>query len=345
VAFLQPAEQYLMHHPIVAMITGILLVGIVGALCVRFIGPLGFLDVPGGRKMHTSPIPRVGGIVFFTSLFVWYLLTGYSLPLSNLEWVALIATFVVGVMDDRFELRARWKASLGLAAALLLAWDSLGLNMINPSHLHVLFFSVPNWSFVRFPLLAALFWGIPQAFNLIDGANGLAIGYGIIVSLCLSATGIISPLFPVMLTALLFLNWPKPKLFLGDAGSLTLGLLLAILAHSTFNTTYPNGILWLFAYPIIDVLLVITIRAALGQNIFEGDRNHLHHHLFDWLGTRVYLKTPLLWALSAGCAGGSLLGGNWRVIPWASLTILLLLATLCFLTALKKSRVTQPTQA
>lgn len=325
-----------MQSSLVMMISALLIVGVAGIVCMRFLGPRGFMDMPGGRRLHLSPVPRVGGIVLFISVPLWLQLTGNSISLSLLEWIAVTAMFAMGVIDDRFELRARWKGLMGLAIALALAWEHCGNAASGFPFLHLLNFNFPNSIYLRFFLLVLLFWGIPQSFNLIDGTNGLAIGYSAVIAFFLSIPGAVPALFPLLLIALLLLNWPKAQLFLGDAGSLTLGLFFAILATKTFQNHYLNGILWLFAYPILDVTMVVITRLALGNSIFIADRNHFHHHLRDWFGTAAWLKAPFLWLVAAGCASGSLLHGGWRWIPWCSLIVLLGLMVACIWKALKK---------
>lgn len=96
------------------------------------------------------------------------------------------------------------------------------------------------------------------------------------------------------LTALLALNFPRGRQFLGDTGSLALGTLFAILGIHLLAVQSPNHLLFAFAYPIVDVLMVMAIRKANGRSLGEGDRNHFHH---QWL--KVFPGRPLAaWGLT-----------------------------------------------
>jgi UDP-GlcNAc:undecaprenyl-phosphate GlcNAc-1-phosphate transferase len=184
---------------------------------------------------------------------------------------------------------------------------------------------IPNRPEILFTLLLLMHWGIPQAFNLIDGANGLAIGFSLLLSLALAMLGQINYVLPGILLGLLALNWPKARLFLGDCGSLTLGLLFTILARQALPTIRPNGLLCLFAYPILDVTLVVLIRLSKGISPMTADRNHMHHHLLKILGKLAFLRVPILWVLAGSSMAITLANGIWNLIPWAGFTALLLL--------------------
>ncbi len=304
-----------------------------GWLYTLTVGPLGFMDMPGGRRNHACPIPRVGGLACFTAVLLSTALLEKVIPLSPVQWLALWVMLLTGALDDRFDLPARWKVLISLTVALLLAWTSLGDLAGILSQVQLLTFVIPYSPLLAFVLFLMLYSGIPQAFNLIDGANGLAIGYAFIVSIVLYCHGTISYAIPIILLGLLALNWPKPKLFLGDCGALTLGLLFAILAHKAFSATDANAILWLFAYPIVDVTLVVLIRAVHGQNVLRGDRNHLHHQLMDRFGRLDFLAVPTLWTVAGLCACRSL---GWTVLPWCGLAALLAMAFAFFGAGLKK---------
>lgn len=306
---------------------------VIGWLCIHLIGPHGFLDIPGGRRDHPHPVPRVGGLACFATILLSAKLLDNTISLSQVQWLALGITLLTGALDDRFDLPARWKVVVSLTVALALAWASLDDLAGVLSHIRLLSFVVPYSPLLAFALFLMLYWGIPQAFNLIDGANGLAIGYALIISLVLYVDGTITQRIPIILLGLLALNWPKPRLFLGDCGALTLGLLFAILAHKAFSATQANAILWLFAYPIVDVTLVVAIRAVNGQSLIRGDRNHLHHQLADRLGRLAFLAVPILWLLAGLCASRAM---GWTTPAWTGLGALLGMAAAFFAAGLKK---------
>jgi len=314
-----------MNHFVWAVLPHVLASMLAGLLCIRFIGPWGFMDMPGGRRSHSHPIPLVGGMAFFVCLPLSLLLTRHPIPMTRIEWSVLSIMVLIGVLDDRLELKARWKALAGFLIALVLTGASTSHHIGHPNPLHLLCFSIPRSPSFITPLLLAYFWGIPQAINLIDGANGLAVGFSLIITSILVMAGGIPLFIPALLAGVLLLNWPKARLFLGDCGSLGLGLMLAILAHRVVVIS-PNNLLWLFAYPILDVTLVSTIRVVTGRHPFDGDCNHMHHQLQQCLGNRQFWAVPLLW-LSSGLSASRILfpAGPWLLLPHLGLSILVAL--------------------
>lgn len=310
------------HRLIFLLATGLAMAWLLGHCAIRWLGPLGFLDVPGGRKRHSGVIPRVGGFALAGVLALGAAQGWLTNFLGWPGWVGLFVIFVLGILDDRFSLRARWKALAGLAIAVALAWGQAPAMAAEPTALTLFQFSVPRDPLVLGVLLALLYWVMPQAYNLIDGADGLALGCSIIVLAAIAIGGAPQPLLLGALLGVLTLNWPRAKCFLGDGGSLLLGLLLALLAVRTFGSTRPDAILWLFAYPLADVFMVVVIRLATGQPLGQGDRNHLHHHWKRILGRYSRLRVPILWSQVALCSLGALVEGTWNLIPAVGLVAL-----------------------
>jgi UDP-GlcNAc:undecaprenyl-phosphate GlcNAc-1-phosphate transferase len=262
------------------------LVGLITALglswmVMRWIAPLGWTDHPRGRRQHERPTPRTGGLALLAALAAGQFFSAAHLPLSGTEWAVVYAMGFMGMLDDRFELRARWKALAGLLAAAFLACLTWGVLRQAGAYLPLFTWHLATRTGLAVVLLWAWYWSIPQACNLIDGMNGLALGFFLMLAVSMDL-----PLgdsghgayFLGTLVALLFLNWPKGWQFLGDSGSLSLGTLFAILGVHLLAATSPNRLLWTFAYPIVDVLMVIAVRLSNGRPIGEGDRNHFHHH-------------------------------------------------------------------
>ena len=299
---------------------------------IRIAPALGLLDIPGGRRKHASPVPKVGGLALFAAILVLSRVHGFTLPLSPVEAVAIFCMTILGFLDDRLDLRARWKAILGLVLAVALAVEALHHLQLPITPYPLLGLPIPATPGITFLLLVMLFWGIPQAFNLIDGANGLAIGFGLIIVGSLWLAGFPHPLLGGGLLACLVLNWPRARLFLGDCGSLSIGLLLVLFAQQEVAMPSPNKLLWLFAYPILDVLTVSAIRMTNRKPVFEGDRNHLHHHLGDRWPSLSFLAVPILLGIAALCSSAIYVTGTWRILPYAGLAMLTLLAGYVFLT-------------
>ena len=265
----------------------------------------------------------VGGIALSLGLVVGFWLGAFKGQFQPAEKASILLMSLIGLLDDRFHLSPRWKACTGLGLAIVLAWDSAGLLVTNGHAYQFLGGCLPHQLPVFFVLLVLANWSLPQAFNLIDGANGLAAGTGLIVAASLTLAGSPQPLIMAALAAVLILNWPKAHLFLGDCGALTLGLVLAILAEKALVPRDPNLLLWLFAYPLCDVTLVVSIRFLQGRRLGEGDRSHLHHQWVDrWPGMKGW-EVPLLWVLAALCGSALYVRGIWRILPFIGLGLLL----------------------
>ena len=285
----------------------------------RLLGPLGLLDIPEGRRRHQAPVPLTGGLALLAALLLGLGLGWLTLPLDWPEGLALLGLGLLGFLDDRFNLRARWKAVGGLGLALAVAYPVSQTLAAQPATLQVLGLELLHSQGLYFALLAIMFWSIPHALNLIDGANGLAIGYSLIVLAVLAWQGTTHPFLLGALVALLAFNWPKARHFLGDCGSLTLGLLLALLATHAFGSRNPDALLWLFAYPILDVSLVVAIRVSRGQSLGHGDRSHLHYQWIDRFPGLARAVVPWLWLHAGLCALGAVATGWVRVLPWLGL--------------------------
>jgi UDP-GlcNAc:undecaprenyl-phosphate GlcNAc-1-phosphate transferase len=209
------------------------------------------------------------------------------------------AMALVGLLDDCCDLRPRHKALAGLSVAALLAVhvaSSLGPGSGWVSFLEVL---IPTHPVVVVPILMLWFWAVPQAYNLMDGINGLSLGFGALVLAVLSWNVGVQPmlLWGGMATVFL-LNFPKAHHFIGDCGALMLGTLFSLLAVETFALRDPNLLLWVFAYPALDVSLVVAIRRWKGQPLGVADRSHFHHWMMERMGNRVWLATPCLLGLA-----------------------------------------------
>ena len=293
----------------------------ISLLLVRFAPALGLMDIPGGRRQHTHPVALVGGLALILALVVRTVVIDYRTHLTVLEQFTVLSMALLGLLDDRFDLRARWKAALGLGFALLLA-HTTALQVTQAGHaLEFLGATLAPTSWIIPPLLALMYWGLPHGFNLIDGANGLAMGFSLVVLGSLWAAGAPHLYFIGALLAVLTLNWPRAKLFMGDCGSLSIGLLLVLLAKNALLLKAPSHILWLFAYPTVDVTLVVVIRLLQGRNLSIGDRNHLHFQLKDRWGLKT-CTAPLLLSLAALCASEVYLNGAWRIFPFIGLSLL-----------------------
>jgi UDP-GlcNAc:undecaprenyl-phosphate/decaprenyl-phosphate GlcNAc-1-phosphate transferase len=285
---------------------------------VREIGVrLALVDVPdGGRRIHDRPTPRIGGVGIFAAVLLVVLIGALLLSggfAANADFNALgtllvggLAIFALGLWDDARGVAAREKFAIQILIACGVFLGGIRIDGI----------TLPG-GLLEFPLWASMAitvgWIvlITNAFNLIDGSDGVAAGAALFAAV---AIGIVSlfgsdPLGAFIAFVLagailgfLFFNFPPASIFLGDCGSLFLGFMLAGLGVITAQkgpTALAVAIpVVSFALPILDTILAVMRRLLRGEAIFNADRGHIHHRLRD-LGHSPRRVALLLYAASA----------------------------------------------
>jgi UDP-GlcNAc:undecaprenyl-phosphate GlcNAc-1-phosphate transferase len=250
----------------------------------------GVVDRPGRRKVHDHPIPRVGGIsiavAYSIALFFFLDPKGLMSAASPQVWrlfpgAALV--FLTGLADDFFGLRPVYKLAGQAAAAGLVYWSGLRLESIAQIDL-------PPW--LSLPL--TLFWLLLtiNAFNLIDGLDGLCAGVGLLATLTMFGAALlqknlplVSVTFPLVGALLGFLcyNLKSATIFLGDSGAMLIGFLLGcygmIWTEKTTTLLSMTVPLLALSVPLLDVSLSVLRRFLRNQPVFTADRDHIHHHL------------------------------------------------------------------
>lgn len=282
---------------------GVLATALLMPFTIRCARAVGALDLPDGeRHLHPHPTPRLGGLALFSAVLFLSALLSRSVTVS--VWLAgggLITA--LGVTDDLYGLSPLMKLSAMLAicalpAAFGLAPRSLSLGA------HALLLSHP------FDNLFSLFWVLllANAFNLIDGADGLCASLAAVGALMLFfANG--NPasllLFGVILGFLPYnlpLRGGKTRSFLGDTGALFLGYSLAVLSLERYTLSFSH--LLFFAIPVFDLFHVFVARLSRGKNPFRADRTHLHHRLAEkGYGWSAILSLCVLYALLFALTG------------------------------------------
>lgn len=256
-------------------------------------------DLPDERKTHNYPVSSLGGVGIVSGLSISLLLVAdFKLEDSEFQYylASFFIIFILGVIDDIFVLKP-WKKVLGqlLIASLLTA--KAHLLITNLQGLAGIFeisaaFSYP---FSFFTILLVI-----NAFNLIDGVDGLAASLGLISSLVFGLFfymnnnlpfAILGFIMAGSLLAFLMFNFPPAKIFMGDSGSMLIGLVNAILlikfietgnGATNFPVTTPIVVgFGILLIPLLDVLRVFIIRLTKGVSPFAPDRNHLHHLLLN----------------------------------------------------------------
>lgn len=299
---------------------------------IRFLAPraerYGLIDPPGaGRKNHTDQTPTVGGLAIVAGLALTALIVGFAGQVHPAFWAGLFMIACTGAFDDRFDLGPTIKFAAQIAAALqMIYWGGLFLHslgdLVSDAPLTLGRFAVPLTVFAVI--------GVVNAVNLCDGADGLAGGLVFIavfwiamMSAASANTGTLALALGLLgcVAAFLVFNLRSPwrrhaVVFLGDAGSLSLGFVLAWLtvdaAQSQSPLFAPVTAIWLVAIPISDTIVCMSRRLAKGQNPFHADRSHLHHILID-LGMPVAQAVALILLLAFTLAGAGVAGWVLRV--------------------------------
>lgn len=288
---------------------------LVRRLCVY----MGWLDeARDDRRVHKKPVPRLGGVAIFGALvvslgflpFIENLLTQGLRDSWPRVWTIIapaVIIFICGVYDDLSGVNAKFKFLAQIFAGSLF--------FVLGGHIDGL--ALPFFGVVSFPLpiafLVTVFWivAITNAFNLLDGLDGLASGAALFASLVLLVVSyqMGQPLVPVFSLALcgalagfLRYNFNPASIFLGDSGSLLLGFLLSALAvqgaqkvSTAVAITIP---LVAFGLPIFDTGFALVRRFISGKPLFEGDKEHFHHKLLE----RGWSQKQVVLALYGVCA-------------------------------------------
>ena len=265
----------------------------------NYVGQWGFLDHPDGvRKKHATPVPRVGGIAIVISYVATFAIA-LALPFSytqllhralpNIIPLTLVASlvFLTGVLDDLIGLNA-WQKLLGIVSASVLAYAA-GIHV----DIHVLH-GLPAWPWLGFLITVIWLVGCANAFNLIDGMDGLAAGVGLVATVTMLLAALTQNNLPLVLATMplagcllgfLRYNFTKATVFLGDSGSLLIGFLLgcygALWSDKSVTLVALTVPLLAVSIPLLDVLLSILRRYLRNRPIFQADRGHIHHKLLE----------------------------------------------------------------
>jgi UDP-GlcNAc:undecaprenyl-phosphate GlcNAc-1-phosphate transferase len=276
-------------------------------LLARWAPSIGLTDAPGPRKVHSAPVPRVGGLAMAAGLFIATLLTvELSQPVRGLL-LGLVVLVVFGLWDDRVTLGYRAKLA-GQVIAVAICMVVGGIHVGN-----VAFGSFDPVSPAASTLITFVFLiGITNAINLADGLDGLAGGMALLCLCAIALFSVASGNTTVTAIALIeagavlgFLrfNTHPARVFMGDCGSQMLGLsvgALALLATQGETCALSAALpLLLLGLPIIDTLTVMLTRISAGRSPFKADSTHLHHRLLG-LGFAHREAVLLIYLLQVG---------------------------------------------
>jgi len=250
---------------------------------------IGAVDVPlDNRRMHTKPIPRIGGLAIFLSFWISTLLFSTLTPQLASIWVGGGILVILGILDDIFRLTAGLKFIVQILAAVFAVVNGCVIDYINIGGEHLMLGAF------SYPITILWIVGLTNAINFIDGLDGLACGVSLISSvslfcvLLLHGSGEYAVITAILAGACLgFLpfNSNPARIFMGDTGALFLGYSMAVISvqgvfklHAVLSFVAP---LMVFAFPLLDTLFAIVRRIIAGKSPFAPDRGHLHHRLVD----------------------------------------------------------------
>lgn len=299
-------EQF---YIILATLTSMAVTFIAMPLLLRFCKSKGYYDLPGGRKVHTCAVPRLGGLLFMPAMLIGFSTTlvfyfngaqgqgALTLKISSIILaIGAFLIYTIGTVDDLAGMKANNKFFIQLLAALLMPFCGLMINnFYGLFGLHAL----PIWFSYPFTVFVILL--IVNSINLIDGIDGLASG----LCICILAIYILlyqqmqntyiyaagtASLLGSLIAFFCYNMWGNAekgtKVFMGDSGSLFLGYALAYLSikYATDNQAVlpyrSNALLisyTLVIIPTFDVIRVALFRLFRRKPIFEADKTHIHH--------------------------------------------------------------------
>jgi len=304
----------------------ILLVLVMRPIGVRF----GLFDRPSGRKNHGRPVLVIGGIAM---VLAFKLILPWLGPLSGPQvylMLALALICLVGLVDDMHQFSSRYLFVAQIMAGLLVVWGG-GTQVHNLGNLFGFGAVHTGYLSIVFTLICLL--GVINAVNMADGVDGLA---GTIVGVSVSWFALLAylagklalqammlVLLGVILGFLLFnLRTPwlkRASIFMGNAGSMSLGLLLtwfAVQLAGNFDSAVtPITAVWVIALPLMDMCRVMSSRICQGKSPFVGDHLHMHHMLSS-VGYSVGQVVAIKGLLSAALGGIGIAGWLLKVPEW-----------------------------
>jgi len=295
---------------------------------------LNLVDKPNARKAHKGQVPLVGGLAVWFSAISTLLVVSPSLgDLSEISFMLIAAgiLLIMGVIDDKADLRASLKLTIQIALAYYAFVNGIRIE----SFYGILgIYEIPV--VVQYLVTLTVITGVVNAFNLMDGIDGLAAGLAFVAFVQFAwmafITGEMMLLYLFLsltgaLTGFMRFNFSsKVKVFMGDAGSLFIGFIMVLSAISLLQAAHgtPNiqlvlsVVVGVLALPVLDSLRVYRRRAKNGYSPFRADRTHFHHLVLQ-LGIKHRSATILIIVIS-----GILIALSIAIGTLASFTLMVL---------------------
>lgn len=251
---------------------------------------VGAMDMPDQRKVHTHPMPRLGGLGIYMGFLMGYILFGTMSIRMNAILIGSIIIIITGIVDDIKPVPAKIKFLFQVVAASVVAfYGQILLRDLSAFGFYI------EFGILSYPITILFIVAIINCINLIDGLDGLAAGLssiyfatiGIVIVAWTHTFDLDAILTFIMLGATLgFLchNFNPAKIFMGDSGSMFLGYIIAVIALLGFKNVTLTTLLapiCLLAIPIMDTLFAILRRLINKKPIDQPDKEHLHHQLLN----------------------------------------------------------------
>lgn len=316
--------------PIAALLFTLILIPIFGKLAER----VQLVDKPNQRKVHQNLVPLVGGIaIFISTTLVLFFALSYENQVFEFKsvFICSLILLITGIIDDRFDLRATLKLAILLILAHFIFDQGIRIESLKG------LFGINELAYeIQYVLTILVIAGVVNAFNLMDGIDGLAAGLAILsfsVFAFLSFTIDHKLIFLMSITiigsllAFLRFNLSKEKkVFMGDAGSIVIGFILVVSGISLLQTApaidqFPLitfGVITVMLVPVLDAVRVFRKRAKQGKSPFSADKSHLHHLILSFNLNHIVV-TMLVISLSVlimivGYLGFELLGLSFSMV-------------------------------
>jgi UDP-N-acetylmuramyl pentapeptide phosphotransferase/UDP-N-acetylglucosamine-1-phosphate transferase len=289
---LEPAQ---FRIGILGFVTAFVVAMVVMPLLMNIIKRFDLYDLPDLRKEHKEPVPTMGGVAVCIGMAVacmlWYRFTNDLFVIAF--FFSMVIFFALGLLDDLHNITARSKLVIQLAVASLIAFSGVRVTDLNG-----LFGITSIPVAAQYLLTIIIIAGVTNAFNLIDGIDGLAGGLGFMSLLMLGLfltlsndanTALIAFALAGGLLGFLYYNFNPARIFMGDTGSLVLGFVISVLcikflgisvaAVHPFIPHAPVFVLGIVLIPVFDTLRVFSLRMWHRKSPFLADKTHIHHLL------------------------------------------------------------------
>lgn len=276
-----------LDHVFLIVLTTFVFTALIMPFTIKIANYIGAIDVPkDDRRVHTKPIPKLGGLGIFAGFLLGYMLFGVQSLQMNSILIASFIIIITGIIDDIKTLSAKQELLGQLLAALTITlYGQILLTDIT------IFGKSIEFGILAYPITIFFILGCTNVIRLIDGIDGLSSGISSIFYLTIGIIAFLQGRVETLEITLTFImlgstlgflvhNFPPAKLFAGEDGSAFMGFTIAVISLLGYKGTLLTSVfipLLILAVPILDTLFAILRRSLKGIPIFQADKDHLHH--------------------------------------------------------------------